>query len=99
MLSRRDTLLGALALGACAPADRRQAPARSYRPAARDDPRFAAIEQRIGGRVGVAAWNTANRRIGSPIARNEALRDVLDVQVDARRAACSTWRKCRACAR
>lgn len=56
MLSRRDTLLGALALGACAP----QAPAdprASYVPPP-DDPRFAAIEQRIGGRIGVAAWNT-----------------------------------------
>lgn len=56
MLSRRDTLLGALALGACAqpaPAD----PRASYVPPP-DDPRFAAIERRIGGRVGVAAWNT-----------------------------------------
>ena len=56
MLSRRDTLLGALALGACAPgapADPRE----SYVPPP-DDPRLTAIEARIGGRVGVAAWNT-----------------------------------------
>jgi len=56
MFSRRDTLLGALALSACAPpapAD----PRASYVPPP-DDPRFAAIEQRIGGRIGVAAWNT-----------------------------------------
>lgn len=56
MFSRRDTLLGALALGACAP---RAAPEveEDHAPPA-DDPRFAEIEQRIGGRVGVAAWNT-----------------------------------------
>lgn len=53
MLTRRDTLLGAAALGACAPL----APSAAYTPPP-DDPRFAAIEQRIGGRVGVAAWNT-----------------------------------------
>lgn len=55
-LTRRGALLSGLALAACAP----QAPAdprRSYVPPP-DDPRFAAIEQRIGGRVGVAAWNT-----------------------------------------
>ncbi len=53
MLTRRDTLLGALALGACAPT-----PNLAYTPPP-NDPRFAAIEQRIGGRVGVAALNTA----------------------------------------
>lgn len=50
MLSRRDTLLGALALSGCAGAANI-----GYAP---NDPRFAAIEARIGGRVGVAAWNT-----------------------------------------
>lgn len=53
MLSRRDTLLGVVALGACAPL----APSANYTPPP-NDPRFAAIEERIGGRVGVAAWNT-----------------------------------------
>jgi len=53
MLTRRDTLLGAAALGACAPLEQRSA----YSPPP-NDLRFAAIEQRIGGRVGVAAWNT-----------------------------------------
>ncbi|MEQ1819689.1 MAG: class A beta-lactamase [Terricaulis sp.] len=53
MLTRRDTLLGAAALGACAPVEPRAA----YTPPP-NDPRFAAIEERIGGRVGVAAWNT-----------------------------------------
>lgn len=53
MLTRRDTLLGAMALGACAPVERRA----TYAPPP-NDPRFAAIEERIGGRVGVAAWNT-----------------------------------------
>jgi beta-lactamase class A len=52
MLTRRDTLLGAAALGACAPLAQNAA----YTPPP-NDRRFAAIEQRIGGRVGVAAWN------------------------------------------
>jgi beta-lactamase class A len=50
MFTRRDTLLGALALGACA-----QTLASEPSP---DDPRFAAIEGRIGGRLGVVALNT-----------------------------------------
>jgi beta-lactamase class A len=55
-VTRRTALLSGLALAACAPtapADPRE----SYVPPP-DDPRFAAIEARIGGRVGVAAWNT-----------------------------------------
>jgi beta-lactamase class A len=56
MLSRRDTLLGALALGGC----KAEVTVPPPQPVpVRDDPRFAAIEQRVGGRVGVAAWNTA----------------------------------------
>lgn len=55
MVSRRDTLLGALALGACAPLPTQS----SAWTAPPNDPRFAAVEQRIGGRVGVAALNTA----------------------------------------
>jgi beta-lactamase class A len=55
MLSRRDTLLGALALGGCKAEVTMPPP----QPVPVRDPRFAAIEQRVGGRVGVAAWNTA----------------------------------------
>jgi beta-lactamase class A len=55
-LSRRTTLLSGLALAACAPQTLTQG--ESYTPPP-DDPRFAAIEERIGGRVGVAALNTA----------------------------------------
>jgi beta-lactamase class A len=54
-LTRRATLLGGFALTACAQsaiADQEL----NYTPPP-DDPRFAAIEARIGGRVGVAAWN------------------------------------------
>ncbi len=54
--TRREALIGAMALSACAqsgPAD----PHAAYAPPP-NDPRFAAIEERIGGRVGVAAWNT-----------------------------------------
>lgn len=50
MFTRRDTLLGALALGACA-----QTQASEPSP---DDPRLAAVEGRIGGRLGVVALNT-----------------------------------------
>jgi beta-lactamase class A len=52
-LTRRAALASGIALAACAPAahDEPAAP-----PA--DDPRFTAIEQRIGGRAGVAALNT-----------------------------------------
>jgi beta-lactamase class A len=53
-LTRRTALLSGLALAACAPVTTQSATA----PPA-DDPRFADIERRIGGRVGVAAWNTA----------------------------------------
>jgi beta-lactamase class A len=56
--TRRTTLLSGLALAACAPRQEPD-PRASYVPPP-DDPRFAAIEQRIGGRVGVAAWNTGN---------------------------------------
>lgn len=48
--------MGALAIGACAQSPP-LGPGGSY-VSPPDDPRFAAIEQRIGGRVGVAAWNT-----------------------------------------
>lgn len=57
-LTRRTTLLSGLALAGCAPPIRAQ-PNAAYTPPP-DDPRFAAIEHRIGGRVGVAALNTAN---------------------------------------
>ena len=56
MLNRRQTLFGGLALSACAPVG--APPDAGYPP--RDDPRFTAIERRIGGRVGVAALNTAS---------------------------------------
>ena len=52
ILSRRTALAGCLALAGCAP---RQG-ANSGAPAP-DDPRFAAIEARIGGRVGVFAMD------------------------------------------
>lgn len=55
-LTRRGALLSGLALAACAPQAHTDARAGYTLPP--DDPRFAAIEQRIGGRVGVAAWNT-----------------------------------------
>ncbi|MGE0740157.1 MAG: class A beta-lactamase [Hyphomonadaceae bacterium] len=52
--TRRGAVLSSLALGACAQQTRALAD-----PAAPNDPRFAAIERRIGGRVGVAALDTA----------------------------------------
>lgn len=55
-LTRRGALIGTLALAACKPEG-----ASTVAPAPQaDDPRFAAIETRIGGRVGVAALNTAD---------------------------------------
>lgn len=61
MLTRRAALLSAAVLAACKPSP--QAPAVAQAPAAPppDDPRFAAIEQTLnGGKLGVAALNTAN---------------------------------------
>ncbi len=58
--TRRTTLLGGVALAACAHSTRVD-PHASYT-APPDDARFAGIEQRIGGRVGVAAWNTATNQ-------------------------------------
>jgi beta-lactamase class A len=55
MRTRRETLLGALALSACTPTTQIAAPDSSHP----TDPRIAAIEARIGGRVGVAALNLA----------------------------------------
>lgn len=55
MFTRRATLVGGLAVAACAP--HVDNPGIEAQPIA-NDPCFAAIEQRIGGRVGVAAWNT-----------------------------------------
>ena len=70
MFTRRDTLLGALALGACAPNAER--PVASS--AAQDNARFAAIEQRIGGRVGVLALNTATgARLGHRVGEHFAM--------------------------
>lgn len=62
MLTRRDTLLSALALGACAPQLPAPHPTGGAMPlfAPSPDERFAAIEARIGGRVGIAALNTAD---------------------------------------
>lgn len=54
MLTRRDTLICGLALSASS-----QAAALSIAPPLSDRREFAVIERRIGGRVGVAALNTA----------------------------------------
>lgn len=56
--TRRTALLSGIALAGCAPQTLAQ-PGESYTPPP-NDPRFAEIERRIGGRVGVAALNTAN---------------------------------------
>lgn len=53
-LTRRGAVISGLAFASCAPAN---APNSSHTPPP-NDPRFEAIEQRIGGRIGVAAWNT-----------------------------------------
>ena len=52
-LTRRSALAGGLALGACAQHD----DWRRHYADWPNDPRIAAIEARIGGRVGVTAWN------------------------------------------
>ncbi len=52
-ITRRSALAGGLALGACA--QTAMVPELDTVPA--DDPRFAAIERRVGGRVGVAAFD------------------------------------------
>lgn len=56
MWTRRTALLGAVALGACAP--RASADLAPISPLPTSDARLQAIEARVGGRVGVAAWNT-----------------------------------------
>lgn len=53
MWTRRTALAGGLALAACAPQATLE---RATRPGA-NELRFAAIEQRSGGRLGVAAWD------------------------------------------
>jgi len=58
VFSRRAALVGGLALAACVPS----APAAPRPAPSLEDGRFAAIETRIGGRVGVAAWNVATDR-------------------------------------
>ena len=81
--TRRGAIVSGLALGACAqsaPAD----PRASYTPPP-NDPRFAAIEERIGGRVGVAAWNTGTgdwlgRRIQEPFAMCSTFKWLLAAQ-------------------
>jgi beta-lactamase class A len=55
-LTRRAAVLSGLAAAACAPTAARQIGTDTPQT---DDPRFAAIEARVGGRMGVAAWNTA----------------------------------------
>lgn len=59
MITRRKTVLGALALGACAP-QTSPSPHPPLTPEARvlEPPAFAKIEARVGGRMGVAAWDT-----------------------------------------
>ena len=59
LLTRRTTLLGGLALAACAPTPESVRIDPRERAEQVGDLRVSAIEARIGGRVGVAAWNTA----------------------------------------
>lgn len=77
--TRRTTLVSGLALAACAPHAQPDAPPLEEQTPNSDNPRFAAIEQRIGGRVGVAAINTANGQM-------------LMHRVDERFAMCSTFK-------
>ncbi len=56
LVTRRSALAAGLVLAGCA---QTTTPSRSYTPPPNDE-RFAAIETRIGGRVGVAALNTAS---------------------------------------
>jgi beta-lactamase class A len=56
LLSRRAALIGGAALAACAPVPPVERPTASGPPL--NDSRFAAIESRIGGRIGVAAYDT-----------------------------------------
>lgn len=58
-LTRRGALLSGFALAACAPTAVSPQADPSQSAAQADEPRFAAIEQRVGGPLGVAAWNTA----------------------------------------
>lgn len=60
ILTRRTTLLGGLALGACAQST---SAAREVPAPAPNDPRIAAIEHSVGGRIGVFAVNTADGAI------------------------------------
>jgi len=56
-ITRRSAIVGGVALGACAPQREQHTPP--------DFRRFFEIEQRIGGRIGVAAWDTgADRWLG-----------------------------------
>jgi len=56
--TRRGALFGGLALAACAPRIAGSTSVAAFPPP--DDERFAAIERRIGGRVGVAAFDTGS---------------------------------------
>lgn len=58
--TRRGAVLGGVALAACAPTGPVSPPIVVDRAPLTDDPRIGAIEQRIGGRVGVSAFNSAN---------------------------------------
>jgi beta-lactamase class A len=72
--TRRTAVLMSMAAAACAPTQTQPgAPQRS------NDPRFAEIEARIGGRMGLAAWNTATQ-------------DWLSYRADERFAMCSMFK-------